>query len=76
MIDTVISPNHSETDRISVGKEHIPLLDVGGEGRFSLAVNLNPMPIKTLGPEKGQPIARRLHAHALSRGGPVSALAP
>ncbi|WP_425399204.1 methyltransferase domain-containing protein [Aeoliella sp.] len=39
----------------------IPLLDIGGEGRYVTALNLNPNAVKTLGPEKGQPIPKRLN---------------
>ena len=32
------------------------LLDIGGEGRYANAWNLNPSHVKTLGPDKGKPI--------------------
>ncbi|QDV47540.1 hypothetical protein Enr13x_74500 [Stieleria neptunia] len=38
----------------------IPLLDVGGEGRYATAMNLNPSAEKTLGPDKGQTIPNRI----------------
>ena len=34
------------------------VLDIGGEGRHRDAWNLNPSPVKTCGPERGQPIPR------------------
>jgi hypothetical protein len=39
-------------------------LDIGGEGRHAEAWNLNPSPVKTLGPEKGLPIPRRIAGRA------------
>jgi len=45
-------------------KPTIPLLDVGGEGRYSTAINLNPRPGKTLGPDKGDPIPNRIAGRA------------
>lgn len=42
----------------------IPLLDVGGEGRYATALNLNPRAEQTLGPNKGQPIPNRLNGRA------------
>lgn len=42
----------------------ISLLDIGGEGRYATALNLNPRAEKTLGPEKGQPIPNRLNGRA------------
>ena len=34
----------------------LPLLDIGGEGRYPEAWNLNPRPTRTIGPETGSPI--------------------
>lgn len=42
----------------------IPLLDIGGEGRYATALNLNPSAEKTLGRERGQPIPNRLDGRA------------
>lgn len=42
----------------------IALLDVGGEGRYATAINLNPSAEKTLGPDKGQPIPNRIDGRA------------
>lgn len=42
----------------------ISLLDIGGEGRYATALNLNPRAEKTLGPEKGQPIPNWLNGRA------------
>lgn len=42
----------------------IALLDVGGEGRYATAINLNPSAEKTLGPDKGQPIPCRIGGRA------------
>ena len=42
----------------------IKLLDVGGEGRFGQAVNLNIRSVKTLGPNKGAPIPSYLRGRA------------
>lgn len=39
-------------------------LDVGGEGRYPEAWNLNPSAVKTLGPNRGQPIQRRIAGRA------------
>lgn len=36
------------------------VVDIGGEGRHPLAWNVNPRALKTIGPQKGQPIPRRL----------------
>ncbi len=44
--------------------ETIALLDVGGEGRYATAMNLNPSPTKTLGPDKGEPIPNRIEGRA------------
>ncbi len=38
----------------------IALLDVGGEGRYATAMNLNPHGEKTLGPDKGGAIPNRI----------------
>lgn len=46
---------------MNVSTKTIPLLDIGGEGRYVTALNLNPNAVKTLGPEKGQPIPNRLN---------------
>jgi len=40
------------------------LLDIGGEGRYAKAGNLNPSPVKTLGPDKGTPIERHILGRA------------
>jgi len=40
------------------------LLDIGGEGRYAKAWNLNPSPVKTLGPSKGAPIERHIAGRA------------
>jgi len=40
------------------------LLDIGGEGRYAKAWNLNPSRVKTLGPEKGTPIERLIYGRA------------
>ena len=42
----------------------IELLDVGGEGRLRQAINLNTSYIKTLGPNKGEPIPRLMIGRA------------
>ncbi|EGF24903.1 MULTISPECIES: class I SAM-dependent methyltransferase [Rhodopirellula] len=42
----------------------VAFLDVGGEGRYATAVNLNPSAEKTLGPDKGQPIPNRIDGRA------------
>ncbi|WP_286765240.1 MULTISPECIES: hypothetical protein [Rhodopirellula] len=42
----------------------IALLDVGGEGRYATAMNLNPSAEKTLGPDKGRPIPNRIDERA------------
>lgn len=42
----------------------IALLDVGGEGRYATAINLNPRAEKTLGPDKGEPIPNRIDGRA------------
>ena len=39
-------------------------LDIGGEGRHSDAVNVNPRRYKTLGPGRGEPIPRLIVARA------------
>jgi ubiquinone/menaquinone biosynthesis C-methylase UbiE len=39
-------------------------LDVGGEGRHAEAWNLNPSSVKTLGPDRGQPIPRYIPGRA------------
>jgi len=39
-------------------------LDIGGEGRHPLAWNLNPSPVKTLGPDRGAPIPRHIAGRA------------
>ena len=38
------------------------VLDVGGEGRYAEAWNLNPSRVRTFGPRRGEPIARLIHA--------------
>jgi hypothetical protein len=40
------------------------LLDIGGEGRYPKAWNLNPSKVKTLGRDRGQPIPRRIAGRA------------
>lgn len=40
------------------------ILDVGGEGRYSEAWNVNPSAVKTLGRDQGQPIPRRIAGRA------------
>lgn len=40
------------------------MLDVGGEGRHQMAWNLNPSPVKTLGPSRGKPIPRLILGRA------------
>lgn len=42
----------------------VAFLDVGGEGRYATAMNLNPSAEKTLGPDKGQPIPNRIDGRA------------
>lgn len=46
------------------GGKTVAFLDVGGEGRYATAVNLNPSAEKTLGPDKGQPIPNRIDGRA------------
>jgi len=46
------------------GGNTVALLDVGGEGRYATAVNLNPSAEKTLGPDKGRPIPNRIDGRA------------
>jgi len=45
-------------------KTTIPLLDIGGEGRYKFAINLNPSALKTLGPNKGDQIPNRIEGRA------------
>lgn len=45
-------------------RRKIALLDVGGEGRYATAINLNPRADKTLGPSKGEPIPNRIDGRA------------
>ncbi len=40
------------------------ILDVGGEGRYPEAWNVNPSAVKTLGRDQGQPIPRRIAGRA------------
>ena len=40
------------------------LLDIGGEGRYSKAWNLNPGHVKTIGPQRGAPIERHIPGRA------------
>ncbi len=42
----------------------ITLLDIGGEGRYTTAVNLNPSAEKALGPQKGDAIPNRIDGRA------------
>lgn len=46
---------------LNASTKTIALLDIGGEGRYVTALNLNPNAEKTLGPDKGQPIPNRLN---------------
>jgi len=39
-------------------------IDIGGEGRHSGAVNVNPSRVRTLGPHRGLPIPRLIQARA------------
>lgn len=45
-------------------ERRILILDIGGEGRYPDAWNLNPSAVKTLGPDRGQPIPRRIAGRA------------
>ena len=52
-------------------KDHFPegvnvslQLDIGGEGRNERAWNLNPSPCRTVGPNRGRPIPRRIPGRA------------
>ena len=40
------------------------VVDIGGEGRYRRAWNVNPRRFKTLGPERGQPIPRHISGRA------------
>jgi ubiquinone/menaquinone biosynthesis C-methylase UbiE len=40
------------------------LLDIGGEGRYAKAWNLNPSRVKTIGPQRGAPIERHIAGRA------------
>lgn len=40
------------------------VLDIGGEGRHPDAWNLNPSPVRTLGPNRGEPIPRHVQGRA------------
>lgn len=40
------------------------VLDIGGEGRYSYAMNLNPSSAKTFGSDRGAPIPRLIHGRA------------
>ena len=40
------------------------ILDVGGEGRYYAAWNLNPSSLRTLGPQRGSPIPRLILGRA------------
>ena len=40
------------------------ILDIGGEGRHPAAWNLNPSAVRTLGPDRGEPIPRHLLGRA------------
>lgn len=42
----------------------ISVLDIGGEGRYPEAWNLNPRSLKTVGADKGYVIPRRIHGRA------------
>ena len=39
-------------------------LDIGGEGRYEDAWNLNPSAVRTVGPNRGEPIQRRIPGRA------------
>jgi len=39
-------------------------LDIGGEGRHVDAWNLNPRPLRTCGPQRGEPIPRHIYGRA------------
>ena len=51
-----------QTHRAKNGTQFV--VDIGGEGRHSAASNVNPRPLKTLGPQRGQPIPRLIHGRA------------
>lgn len=54
-----------ELARLAAGQGPVPLvLDIGGEGRHPGAWNLNPSPVRTLAPGRGQPIPRHLAGRA------------
>ncbi|EMB16383.1 MULTISPECIES: hypothetical protein [Rhodopirellula] len=57
-------PTEDSFVRDCFGGEMIALLDVGGEGRYATAMNLNPSAEKTLGLDKGQPIPNRIDGRA------------
>lgn len=40
------------------------ILDIGGEGRYPDAWNLNPSPVKTIGPERGAAIPNHIPGRA------------
>ncbi len=40
------------------------IVDIGGEGRYPQAWNINPRELKTLGPQRGQPIPRHIRGRA------------
>lgn len=40
------------------------IIDIGGEGRHPQAWNVNPSPVRTLGPRKGMPIERHIAGRA------------
>jgi hypothetical protein len=51
-------------DPIVAMRERPLVLDIGGEGRHPAAWNLNPSPVRTIGPRRGDPIPRRLAGRA------------
>jgi len=52
------------SDTVAGEAWRLPLLDVGGEGRYRWAWNLNPNRYKTIGPNRGQPIPRLIVGRA------------
>lgn len=42
------------------------VIDIGGEGRYVRALNVNPRRVKTFGPERGRPIPRLIVGRAES----------
>ncbi|WP_259631803.1 site-2 protease family protein [Stieleria sedimenti] len=69
------TPPLNDTTPVSTGRRwigyatfqmhiQIELLDIGGEGRYEIAWNLNPRSLKTLGPDKGVAIPRHILGRA------------